>query len=164
MIRCGTGHYATLATPMSAGKLFADANCLTAISRAPGRTAFTSALRWPPVLCRGRLLVLLMTSSPVPTCNRSVDLCPDADPHGSMACIAVSTALILDGQPGNLNTCAICSEAFAAWIPPIGVPFSYGVAISYVLVDTLDKGLAAYREAQAELGGSAVSAEVNVGG
>ena len=56
------------------------------------------------------------------------------------------------------------SEAFAAWIPPFGVPFSYGVAISYVLVDTLDKGLAAYREAQAELGGSAVSGEVNIGG
>lgn len=58
----------------------------------------------------------------------------------------------------------MCSEAFAAWIPPLGVPFSYGVAISYVLVDTLDKGVAAYREAQAELGGSAASATVNIGG
>ncbi len=44
------------------------------------------------------------------------------------------------------------------------MPFSYGVAISYVLVDTLDKGLAAYREAQAELGGAAVGGTVNIGG
>jgi hypothetical protein len=58
----------------------------------------------------------------------------------------------------------MCREAFAAWIPAWGVPFSYAVAISYVLVDTGDKGVAAYREAQAELGGAAVGAGVNVSG
>ena len=58
----------------------------------------------------------------------------------------------------------MCREAFAAWIPVWGVPFSYGVAISYVLVDTGDKGIAAYREAQAELGGAAAGTGVNIGG
>lgn len=31
------------------------------------------------------------------------------------------------------------------------MPLSYGVAIAYVLVDTVDKGLKAFREAEAEL-------------
>ena len=46
-------------------------------------------------------------------------------------------------------------EAFAAWLPFWGVPFSYGVAISYVLVDTADKGIKAYQLARSELGGNA---------
>ena len=49
----------------------------------------------------------------------------------------------------------VCREAFAAWLPFWGVPFSYGVAISYVLVDTVDKGLKAYKEAQTELDANA---------
>lgn len=43
------------------------------------------------------------------------------------------------------------SEAFAAWLPPFGVPLSYAVAIGYVVVDTIDKGLKAYSNAGAEL-------------
>lgn len=39
-----------------------------------------------------------------------------------------------------------CGEAFAAWLPPLGVPLSYGVAISYVLVDTYDKFARARRQ------------------
>ena len=46
-------------------------------------------------------------------------------------------------------------EAFAAWLPFWGVPFSYGVAISYVLVDTADKGIKAYQLARSELGANA---------
>lgn len=42
-------------------------------------------------------------------------------------------------------------EAFAAWLPPGGVPASYALAISYVLVDTYDKGVKAYRRAKREL-------------
>lgn len=42
-------------------------------------------------------------------------------------------------------------EAFAAWLPPGGVPASYALAISYVLVDTYDKGVKAYRRASREL-------------
>lgn len=49
----------------------------------------------------------------------------------------------------------VCREAFAAWLPFWGVPFSYGVAISYVLVDTVDKGLKAYKEARTELDANA---------
>lgn len=51
----------------------------------------------------------------------------------------------------SLNHDLIPREAFAAWIPGWGVPLSYGVAIAYVLVDTVDKGLKAFREAEAEL-------------
>lgn len=39
-----------------------------------------------------------------------------------------------------------CGEAFAAWLPPLGVPLSYGVAIAYVLVDTYDKFARARRQ------------------
>lgn len=46
-------------------------------------------------------------------------------------------------------------EAFAAWLPFWGVPFSYGVAISYVLVDTADKGIKAYQLARSELDANA---------
>lgn len=46
-------------------------------------------------------------------------------------------------------------EAFAAWLPPGGVPFTYAMAITYVLVDTYDKGLKAYRRAKRELDASA---------
>ena len=47
------------------------------------------------------------------------------------------------------------SEAFAAWLPFWGVPFSYAVAVSYVLVDTADKGVKAYQLARLELGANA---------
>lgn len=46
-------------------------------------------------------------------------------------------------------------EAFAAWLPPGGVPLSYAVAIGYVLADTLDKTKLAYREAGRQLGQTA---------
>lgn len=42
-------------------------------------------------------------------------------------------------------------EAFGAWLPPGGVPASYALAITYVLVDTYDKGVKAYRRATREL-------------
>ena len=45
------------------------------------------------------------------------------------------------------------SEAFAAWLPPVGVPLSYAVAIGYVLVDTADKTIKAYSKATRELDG-----------
>ena len=46
-------------------------------------------------------------------------------------------------------------EAFAAWLPFWGVPFSYAVAISYVFVDTADKGVKAYKLARSELDANA---------
>ena len=54
------------------------------------------------------------------------------------------------------------SEAFAAWLPPFGVPLSYAVAIGYVLVDTVDKGLKAYARAKQELEGGAVPVRADV--
>ena len=51
--------------------------------------------------------------------------------------------------------CVTGSEAFAAWLPFWGVPFSYAVAVSYVLVDTADKGVKAYQLARLELGANA---------
>jgi hypothetical protein len=50
-------------------------------------------------------------------------------------------------SPGRI----LCREAFAAWLPFWGVPFSYAVAIAYVLVDTADKGTKAYKSARKEL-------------
>ena len=44
-----------------------------------------------------------------------------------------------------------CREAFAAWVPGWGVPLSYGVAITYVLVDTFDKYSRACKQARMEL-------------
>lgn len=43
------------------------------------------------------------------------------------------------------------SEAFADWLPPFGVPLTYAIAIGYVLVDTVDKGVKAKQRADAEL-------------
>ncbi|BDA50051.1 probable mitochondrial fission process protein 1 [Coccomyxa sp. Obi] len=60
-----------------------------------------------------------------------------------------------DGPLRYLGYSNECGEAFAAWLPFWGVPFSYGVAISYVLVDTVDKGLKAYKEARTELDANA---------
>ena len=37
-----------------------------------------------------------------------------------------------------------CGEAFAAWLPPFGVPATYGVAAVYVLADTFDKAIKDY--------------------
>ena len=39
-----------------------------------------------------------------------------------------------------------CGEAFAAWLPPFGVPATYGVAAAYVLADTFDKAIKANKE------------------
>ncbi|KAK9815841.1 hypothetical protein WJX72_010606 [[Myrmecia] bisecta] len=57
-----------------------------------------------------------------------------------------------DGPLRYLGYANECGEAFAAWLPPGGVPFSYAVAIAYVLVDTLDKGLQAQKQAARQLG------------
>jgi hypothetical protein len=51
----------------------------------------------------------------------------------------------------DLNCAAFCiSEAFAAFLPAGGVPLSYAIAISYVLVDTFDKGRKAKVESMSE--------------
>ena len=54
------------------------------------------------------------------------------------------------------------SEAFAAWLPPFGVPLSYAVAIGYVVVDTIDKGLKAYSNAGVELEQGVTRPDVDV--
>ena len=60
--------------------------------------------------------------------------------------------------------CSMCREAFAAWIPPFGVPLSYGIAISYVIVDTVDKGAKALQAANIELAANGdLHPEVNRG-
>ncbi|KAL0044872.1 hypothetical protein WJX82_000746 [Trebouxia sp. C0006] len=69
-----------------------------------------------------------------------------------------------DGPLRYLGYANECGEAFAAWLPPLGVPLSYAVAISYVLVDTYDKGQRAYSSAEKELGSRAsLHPEVNTG-
>merc|ERR1712072_296759 len=45
-----------------------------------------------------------------------------------------------------------CGEAFATWLPPFGVPASYGVAAVYVLADTFDKAIKANNEKGAKEG------------
>ena len=57
-------------------------------------------------------------------------------------------------RDGPLRYCGYaneCGEAFAAWLPAFGVPLSYAVAVAYVLVDTVDKALAAQRDATSQL-------------
>jgi len=56
-----------------------------------------------------------------------------------------------DGPLRYLGYANECGEAFAAWLPIWGVPFSYAVAIAYVLTDTADKGSKAYRTARKQL-------------
>jgi len=41
-----------------------------------------------------------------------------------------------------------CGEAFVAWLPVWGVPATYGVAATYVLADTVDKGLKRWKKAE----------------
>ena len=41
-------------------------------------------------------------------------------------------------------------EAFVAWVPAWGVPATYGVAATYVLMDTVDKGLKRWKKAEGE--------------
>lgn len=67
--------------------------------------------------------------------------------------LASYTHLDLDPNKtfGKKNMEPNLSEAFAAWLPPFGVPLSYAVAIGYVVVDTVDKGLKAYSNAGKEL-------------
>lgn len=47
-------------------------------------------------------------------------------------------------------------EAFAAWLPPGGVPLSYAAAILYVVADTYDKTTLAYGKAGRQLGRSSL--------
>lgn len=66
------------------------------------------------------------------------------------------SALLLTGR-------ILCREAFAAWLPFWGVPFSYAVAIAYVLTDTADKGTKAYKTARKEVSENRdLNSEVNV--
>lgn len=44
------------------------------------------------------------------------------------------------------------------------MPLSYGVAIAYVLVDTADKGVRAYQEAQTQLDVPTLNPAVDAGG
>ena len=57
-----------------------------------------------------------------------------------------------DGPLRYLGYANELGEAFAAWLPPGGVPLSYAIAISYVLFDTWDKYQRTLAEAQAKLG------------
>ena len=68
-------------------------------------------------------------------------------------CTILCASLLLARRSNNLL--CLHREAFAAWLPPLGVPLSYAVAISYVLVDTYDKGQRAYKSAEKELGSRA---------
>jgi fission process protein 1 len=43
-----------------------------------------------------------------------------------------------------------CGEAFVAWLPVWGVPATYGVAATYVLMDTVDKGVKRWNKAEGE--------------
>ncbi len=43
-----------------------------------------------------------------------------------------------------------CGEAFVAWLPAWGVPATYGVAATYVLADTVDKGVKRWNKAEGE--------------
>ena len=61
-----------------------------------------------------------------------------------------------DGPLRYLGYANELGEAFAAWLPPGGVPLSYAVAISYVLFDTWDKYRRTLADAQAKLGGRAL--------
>ncbi|KAK9796970.1 hypothetical protein WJX73_002036 [Symbiochloris irregularis] len=65
-----------------------------------------------------------------------------------------------DGPLRYLGYANECGEAFAAWLPIWGVPFSYAVAVSYVLVDTYDKGHLAFLQAGIELSDSVKEVDV----
>lgn len=83
---------------------------------------------------------------------------PDAESTG------VEWDPLRDGPLRYLGYANECGEAFAAWLPPFGVPLSYAIAISYVLVDTYDKGQRAYKAAEQELGSRpSLHPEVNTG-
>eukprot|EP00951_Prasinocladus_malaysianus_P008573 scaffold62339_cov27-Prasinocladus_malaysianus.AAC.3 len=56
-----------------------------------------------------------------------------------------------DGPLRYLGYANELGEAFAAFLPPGGVPLSYAVAIGYVLVDTADKGMKAKAESMVQL-------------
>lgn len=67
-------------------------------------------------------------------------------------------------RDGPLRYCGYaneCGEAFVAWIPLWGVPASYAVAITYVLVDTYDKYARAKTEAKQELDSINLDPSVN---
>ena len=81
----------------------------------------------------------------------------------------LSPALLLSSTSHHLSTATSQnskkkshSEAFAAWLPPFGVPLSYAVAIGYVIVDTVDKGLKAYSNAGIELEAGVTRPDVDV--
>eukprot|EP00803_Ostreobium_quekettii_P004551 evm.model.scf_248EXC.10 EVM.evm.TU.scf_248EXC.10 scf_248EXC:58347-59829(-) len=67
-----------------------------------------------------------------------------------------------DGPLRYLGYANECGEAFAAWLPPFGVPLSYAIAIGYVFTDTGDKFFKALKKAEKELG-NAQDNDVDVG-
>jgi fission process protein 1 len=98
-----------------------------------------------------------------------------ASSNGSHSSVAVPAAAateasgaaeydpLRDGPLRYLGYANECGEAFAAWLPAGGVPFSYAVAIAYVLTDTADKGSKAYKAASKQLSeNKELSPEVNV--
>lgn len=89
-------------------------------------------------------------------------------PEAAAVAVAVEEAAeydpLRDGPLRYLGYANECGEAFAAWIPGWGVPLSYGVAIAYVLVDTADKGVKAYKDAEAELDVPTLNPAVDAGG
>lgn len=56
-----------------------------------------------------------------------------------------------DGPLRYLGYANELGEAFNAWLPAGSVPLSYAIAITYVLVDTADKGFTAKRESDLQL-------------
>eukprot|EP00892_Ulva_mutabilis_P006542 jgi/Ulvmu1/425/UM001_0432.1 len=56
-----------------------------------------------------------------------------------------------DGPLRYLGYANELGEAFAAWLPAVGVPASYATAIAYVLVDTYDKTSKAHSEARSSM-------------
>lgn len=89
---------------------------------------------------------------------------PGAWPPVEMAATAKTTPVaeeeeefdpLRDGPLRYLGYANECGEAFAAWLPPFGVPLSYAIAVGYVFTDTGDKFFKAYKKADKELGSMA---------
>lgn len=95
---------------------------------------------------------------PVTTVSRALTAISEALPGDlrlDVPAVPVAEGEVYDPlRDGPLRYCGYaneCGEAFAAWLPIWGVPFSYAVAVAYVLVDTYDKGHLAYLQAGVEL-------------
>lgn len=127
---------------------------------------------FPKVAVRGPLRRLASKAADKLSSMTGIDLStqaaavPDAPPQmeAEEKIEAAQFDPLRDGPLRYLGYANECGEAFAAWIPPFGVPLSYGIAISYVLVDTIDKGAKAFQAANIELGANGeLHPEVNRG-